>query len=113
AWKGGYLSYAFEARHMQIISEEWERICESGNCYEQIQNRRLIRNTYNLMGRLGLMKRLGKNFYYDLFLGFGAKFAKKTNTDTFLDFNQPFRVADNHFLYPAFSLGFRVGFILK
>ena len=112
-WQGRYLSYAFEARHMQIQFEEWVSNCDSGNCFEEIQKQRQIKNAYNLMGRLGRIRRLGKIFYYDLFLGFGAKLAKKTRASDDLDLNSSYKISENHYLYPAFSLGFRVGFILK
>lgn len=112
-WNGGYLSYAFEGRNMQMLEDRWVLNCETGDCFEEIKSRRRIRNAYNLMGRWGVEKRVGKIFYYDLFCGMGVKLVKKNFSNENLDINNIYKVSDNHYLYPAFSLGFRVGFILK
>jgi len=112
-WKKGYFSYAFEARHSKFVTERWVTNCNTGDCFEEIITYNRIRNAYNLMGRVGYMNSIGKIFYYDLFTGIGLKFTKKTDADGAFSLNQPFKVAHNHYLYPAFSLGFRVGFILK
>lgn len=112
-WNGGYLSYAFEGRNMQMQEDRWVRTCQTGDCFEEIQSERRIRNAYNLMFRLGTMSKIGDFFYFDIFGGFGAKFTKKTGADRGLDLNQTYKIFENHYLYPAFSLGFRVGFILK
>lgn len=114
-WLGRYLSVAFEARHLQILTEEWVNICDTGNCFQEIQNQRAIRNSYNLMGRIGRIRRLGNSFYYDTFVGLGAKLTKKTGRTERILFSEniPFEISKNHYLFPAFSLGFRVGFILK
>lgn len=112
-WNGGYLSYAFEGRNMQMLEDTWVSNCQTGDCFEEIQSRRRIRNAYSLMGRWGVEKRVGKVFYYDLFCGLGVKLVKKNFSNENLDINNTYKISGNHYLYPALSLGFRVGFILK
>ncbi|MCS6795983.1 MAG: DUF3575 domain-containing protein [Raineya sp.] len=111
-WNGGYVSAAFEARTTHRYVDNWRLVCESGECFEQIFTEKRIRNTFNTMGRIGYFAKIDNYLFLDLFTGAGIKIARKEGGEGFL-FNSLFRLNHNHFLHPAFSLGFRVGIFIN
>jgi Protein of unknown function (DUF3575) len=107
-----YVSLSLETRNAFFNHEEWETICNTGDCFDQLLEKKSIRNAYSFIIRLGNMKSIGENIYMDYYWGLGIKYAKKTNNqDAVLD--EIYFVKNDHYLFPVFSLGLRLGYMFK
>lgn len=110
-FEGKYIAAGIETRNAFYNSNEWITICPTNDCYEELKEQRYIRNAYSLTLRIGQMKHMGSNIYIENYFGLGVKFSKKVGSVSEID--DIYALSNNHYLFPMFSIGFRLGYMFK
>ncbi|MCU0440164.1 MAG: DUF3575 domain-containing protein [Raineya sp.] len=110
-FNGRYISVGIETRNAFYDAEEWETVCPTNDCFEQLKSQRFIRNSYSLTFKLGKMRHVGSNIYFENYIGMGVKFSKKTGTNSEID--DIYILKKDHYLFPMLSCGIRLGYMFK
>lgn len=110
-FEGKYLSIGIETRNAFYDAEEWETVCPTNDCYEELKTQRYIRNAYSLIFKRGKVRNMGSNIYLENYFGVGVKFSKKTGTAS--EIEEIYALKENHYLFPMFSCGLRLGYMFK
>jgi|JI8StandDraft_2_1071088.scaffolds.fasta_scaffold08000_3 hypothetical protein len=110
-FEGRYIGVGIETRNAFYDAEEWETVCPTNDCFEQLQNQRFIRNSYSFTLRIGKVRNMGSNIYLENYFGTGFKVSKKTGNSS--DIDNVYMFSTNHYFVPMLSMGIRIGYMFQ